>query len=128
MRRLRRARARRRGLTGPPPHRPSPYFLYRRALLQTNQAIEFHNDGSDAFAVCCVHAGREGGMSRLVSAVTVFSEVAQRRPDLAEALQQPFNFEARGQHPDGDRCQVIPVYSFAEGAIARPSASTMCRR
>lgn len=86
--------------------------------FQTNQAIEFHNDGSDMFALSCLHAGRSGGLSRLVSAVELFNEIARRRPDLAVVLQEPFHFDARGQHPDGDRCQVIPVYSFANGAIS----------
>jgi hypothetical protein len=86
--------------------------------FQTNQAIEFHNDGADTFALCCLHAGRSGGLSRLVSAVELFNEIARRRPDLAAVLQEPFHFDARGQHPDGNRCQVIPVYTFAEGAIS----------
>ncbi len=86
--------------------------------FQTNQAIEFHNDGSDIFALCCLHAGRSGGLSRLVSAVELFNEIARRNPKLAKVLQAPFHFDARGQHPDGDRCEVIPVYSFKKGAIS----------
>ncbi len=89
----------------------------RIRYFQTNQAIEFHNDGADIFALCCLHAGRSGGLSRLVSAVEVFNTIARRRPDLAAVLQQPFYFDARGQHPDGHRCQVIPVFSFAQGAL-----------
>jgi hypothetical protein len=86
--------------------------------FQTSHAIKFHNDGADMFALCCLHAGRSGGLSRLVSAVELFNEIARRRPDLAEVLQQPFHFDARGQHPGGDRCQVIPIYSFERDAIS----------
>ena len=86
--------------------------------FQTSQSISFHNDGADMFALCCLHAGRSGGLSRLVSAVELFNEIARRRPDLAEVLQQPFHFDARGQHPKGDRCQVIPVFAFERDALS----------
>lgn len=85
--------------------------------FQTNQAIEFHNDGADIFALLCLSCGREGGRSRLLSAVEVFNELARRRPELAQALQEDFHFDARGQHPDGARCQVHPVYTHHAGKL-----------
>jgi len=85
--------------------------------FQTNQAIEFHNDGADIFALLCVRAGRNGGHSRLVSAVQVFNTIAERRPDLAEVLQQDFHVDARGQHAGGLRCQVIPIFSYLDGHL-----------
>jgi len=85
--------------------------------FQTNQAIEFHNDGADIFALLCLNRGGKGGRSRIMSAVEVFNELARRRPDLAETLQQDFHFDARGQHPDGARCQVHPVYSHHAGKL-----------
>lgn len=86
--------------------------------FQTNQRIDFHNDGADMFALCCLHSGHSGGLSRLVSAVELFNEIARRRPEVAAVLQEPFHFDARGQHPDGDRCQVIPVYAFERNAMS----------
>lgn len=86
--------------------------------FQTNQPIEFHNDGADIFALACLRAGLSGGRSRLVSAVEVFRELARRRPDLAAVLQQPFHFDARGQHPRGLRCQEIPVVSIHLGRFS----------
>jgi len=44
--------------------------------------------------------------------VTAFTEVLQRRPELAKVLQEDFHFDARGQHPHGHLCQVHPVYKF----------------
>ena len=83
--------------------------------FQTNHAIEFHNDGADMFALFCLQAGATGGMSRLLSAVELFNEIARRRPDLAVVLQEDFHVDARGQRADGARCQVHPVYTFTSG-------------
>ncbi|MCB1744410.1 MAG: TauD/TfdA family dioxygenase [Gammaproteobacteria bacterium] len=84
--------------------------------FQTRESIDFHNDGADIFALMCLKAGLQGGRSRLASAVEVFNEIVRRRPDLAEVLQQPFHFDARGQHSGGARTQHIPVYAFEQGA------------
>lgn len=85
--------------------------------FQTNQAIALHNDGGDIFALCCLKQGRSGGRSRLVSAVEVFNEITRRRPDLAAILQQNFHVDARNQHPQGERCQVIPVFAFEHDVL-----------
>lgn len=85
--------------------------------FQTNQAIEFHNDGADIFALLCVRAGRKGGHSQLVSAVQVFNTITERRPDLARVLQEDFHVDARGQHVGGLRCQVIPIFSYLDGHL-----------
>ena len=78
---------------------------------QTSHAIRLHTDGGDIFALGCVRQGASGGRSLVVSAVEVFNEVARRRPDLAAVLQEDFWMDARGQRPDGARCQVLPIYT-----------------
>ena len=78
---------------------------------QTNHAIRLHTDGGDIFALGCVSQGASGGRSLVVSAVEVFNEVVRRRPELAVVLQENFWMDARGQRPDGARCQVLPIYT-----------------
>ena len=78
---------------------------------QTSHAIRLHTDGGDIFALGCVRQGARGGRSLVVSAVEVFNEIARRRPDLAVVLQEDFWMDARGQRPDGARCQVLPIYT-----------------
>jgi alpha-ketoglutarate-dependent taurine dioxygenase len=86
---------------------------------QTNQDIPFHNDGSDIFLLLCVRNAKSGGSSRLVSTTTVFNEIVPRRPDLAEVLQHPFHFDARGQQQPGQpRAQIVPIYSYHEGRLS----------
>ena len=85
---------------------------------QTNHAIRLHTDGGDVFALGCVRQGASGGRSLVVSAVEVFNEIARRRPDLAVVLQEDFWMDARGQRPDGARCQVLPIYTWHDGHLS----------
>ena len=86
---------------------------------QTNQEIPFHNDGSDIFMLLCLRGARQGGRSRLVSSTTVFNEIVGRGPDLAEVLQQPFYFDARGQQlPGEERFQKLPVFHYHDGFLS----------
>ena len=85
---------------------------------QTSHAIRLHTDGGDIFALGCVRQGASGGRSLVVSAVEVFNEIARRRPDLAVVLQEDFWMDARGQRPDGARCQVLPIYTGHDGHLS----------
>ncbi|HCL31523.1 MAG TPA: taurine catabolism dioxygenase TauD [Candidatus Latescibacteria bacterium] len=85
---------------------------------QTNLPINYHNDGADAFMLLCYRAAHAGGESRLVSAVAVFNEILRRRPDLAAVLQEPFDFDARGQERPGARpFQRVPIYTAHAGLL-----------
>ena len=85
--------------------------------FQTSQAIEFHNDGADIFALLCLRDGVAGGKSRLVSAVCAFNTILERQPELAQVLQENFHVDARGQRTDGATCQVAPVFSYLDGQL-----------
>ena len=85
---------------------------------QTNHAIRLHTDGGDIFALGCVRQGASGGRSLVVSAVEVFNEIVRRRPELAIVLQENFWMDARGQRPDGARCQVLPIYTRHDGYLS----------
>ena len=86
--------------------------------FQTNHAIRLHTDGGDIFVLGCLRHGARGGRTLVVSAVEVFNEIVRRRPDLATVLQEDFWVDARGQRPDGARCQVLPVYSWHAGHLS----------
>ncbi len=80
---------------------------------QTNQAINYHNDGADVFLLLCAHSAQHGGRSKLVSSAAAFNEILRRRPDLAQVLQEPFFFDARGQQqPNMPPYQHIPIFNF----------------
>lgn len=85
--------------------------------FQTDEELDFHNDGADVFMLLCRKTAPEGGVSRLASAVSAFNEVCRRRPDLAEVLQQPFHFDARAQSPWDDKLQSIPIFTYHAGYL-----------
>jgi hypothetical protein len=85
---------------------------------QTRLPINYHNDGADAFMLLCYRSARSGGRSKLVSAVSVFNRILRDRPELAEALQQSFDFDARGQQrPGAPPYQRLPIYSYHAGYL-----------
>ena len=79
--------------------------------FQTNAALDFHNDGGEAFLLYCLQQVPRGGESLLVSAVAAYNELLTRRPDLAHVLEQPIDFDARAQQLVGEqRLQRVPVF------------------
>jgi hypothetical protein len=84
---------------------------------ETNEEIQFHNDGADIFMLMCYRTAKSGGVSKLVSSVAVFNEIVRTRPDLAEVLQKPFYFDTRSQRPDGVRVQAVPIFSYHRGKL-----------
>ncbi len=55
-------------------------------LGTTRLPIAYHVDFADAVALLCLEKAAEGGMSRIVSSVRIFLELARRHPELAERL------------------------------------------
>jgi hypothetical protein len=88
------------------------------SVRETNDPLRFHNDGSDTFMLMCLRQAKSGGRSRLASAVQIFNDIVERRPDLAEVLQQDFHMDARGQRPDGVKVQVMPICHWFAGKLS----------
>lgn len=70
---------------------------------RTRLAQPFHVDGSDVVGLLCLQPAKSGGLSQIVSSVTVFQEVARRRPDLVALLQEPWFFDRYGEERPGER-------------------------
>ncbi len=86
--------------------------------FQTNDELQFHNDGGDAFMLLCLRTAISGGTSKLVSVAALFNAVLARRPELTEVLQQPFHFDARSQQASGrPNVQVVPLLLWHAGRL-----------
>jgi len=70
-------------------------------IYQTRHRHLFHTDSSDVVGLLCLRRAKSGGLSRIVSATTVYNEMARRRPDLAAALADPFIVDRKGEVPAG---------------------------
>src|SRR6185369_2009468 len=70
---------------------------------RTRLAQPFHVDGSDVVGLLCLQRAKSGGLSQIVSSVTIFNELARRRPDLVPLLAEPWHFDFYGQERPGER-------------------------
>ena len=88
-------------------------------IYQTAERQTFHTDSADLVGLLCLQTARSGGLSALVSSVTLYNELRRRRPDLARWLFQPVATDRRGEVPPG--CQPwfeIPVFTWFAGQLS----------
>ena len=87
-------------------------------IYQTNERQTFHTDSCDVVGLLCYQPAKEGGLSLLVSADTVFNEMHNKRPDLLQLLLEPIATDRRGEVPEGMQPYLlIPVFSYFKGYI-----------
>jgi len=70
-------------------------------LSITNAEQDFHTDAADLIGLLCLQKSKSGGVSRIVSSVTVYNEVAAVRTDLAALLFEPWYFHMKGEQAAG---------------------------
>ncbi len=82
-------------------------------IYQTRERQNYHTDSCDVVGLLCLHPARSGGLSSLVSSVTIFNEMRSRRPDLARVLFERIETDRRGEVPAGQRPFFsIPVFNW----------------
>jgi hypothetical protein len=85
---------------------------------QTNVRLPYHTDGSDLVGLLCVRTAKSGGLSSLVSSVTLYNEMLARRPDLLRVLMGPNHRDRRGEVPPGKGpWYVLPVFNPWQGRM-----------
>jgi hypothetical protein len=67
----------------------------------TAERQNFHIDRCDIVGLLCLRRAKSGGLSSIVSSMSVHNLMAVRRPDLLERLYQPFPVDRRGEVPEG---------------------------
>ncbi len=88
-------------------------------VYQTRERQNYHTDSCDVVGLLCLHPARSGGLSSLVSSVTIFNEMRERRPDLAKVLFERIETDRRGEVPAGEKpffC--IPVFNWYAGLLS----------
>lgn len=85
---------------------------------QTNARLPYHCDAGDIVGLLSLKTPRSGGLSSLVSSVTVYNEMVRRRPDLARVLMQPVYRDRRGEVPESRKeWYAIPVFNPHDGRM-----------
>jgi hypothetical protein len=88
-------------------------------LSITNAEQDFHTDAADIIGLVCLKKARSGGVSRIVSSVTVYHEVAAARPDLAPLLFEPWYFHLKGEQPPGELPYFrLPIAQVINGQLS----------
>ena len=77
---------------------------------QTNFRLPYHTDSSDIVGLLCINKSKNGGLSSLVSSVTLYNEMLKQRPDLVRVLMGPVYRDRRERSRQGP-WYVIPVFN-----------------
>jgi hypothetical protein len=88
-------------------------------IYQTTERQNFHTDSCDFVGLLCLRQARSGGLSAIISSVTVFNEMRLRRPDLVPVLFEPFETDRRGEVPAGMKPWfAVPVFNWHAGRLS----------
>jgi Taurine catabolism dioxygenase TauD, TfdA family len=88
-------------------------------IYQTRERQTFHTDSCDIVGLLCLKTAKSGGLSALVSAVTIYNEIRRHRSDLLPALFAPIETDRRGEVPAGAKPYFrIPVFSWHAGLLS----------
>ena len=94
---------------------------------QTHQRMDFHCDllPVDVLGLFCLRTAKSGGVSALVSALTVHNVLGVERPDLLNTTYGLFNVDWRNEEPVGEQPWFsIPMFSVRDGKVS----SRFCSR
>lgn len=87
-------------------------------IYQTSQRQTFHTDSADVVGLLCLRDAQEGGLSLLVSAVSIYNRMRAERPDLLERLFDPIATDRRGEVPEGAKPYMeIPPLNWHDGKL-----------
>jgi len=85
----------------------------------TAERQRFHIDRCDIVALLCLRRAKSGGLSAIVSSMTLHNVMAARRPDLLARLFQPFPVDRRGEVPEGKApFYEAPVFNEHAGTLS----------
>jgi hypothetical protein len=88
-------------------------------IYQTRERQTYHTDSCDVVGLMCLQPAKSGGLSSLVSSVTIFNEMRRRRPDLLTVLFGPIETDRRGEVPEGQKPYfTIPVFNWHAGLLS----------
>jgi len=106
---------------------PSDTTLGRssRSKARSSGPLRFHTDRCDVVTLLCVRKARAGGLSRIVSAVSVANAILARRPDLHALLYKDYWRSRQGEEAGGERqTYALPVFAVHEGKFTTQYSRT----
>jgi hypothetical protein len=96
-----------------------------RSKARSSGPLRFHTDRCDVVALLCVRQARAGGLSRIVSAVSVANAIRARRPDLHALLGQDYWRSRQGEEAGGERqVYALPLFATHRGKFTTQYSRT----
>lgn len=87
---------------------------------QTRAHLPFHCDPSDVVGLLCFNKAVEGGMSSVVSGITMYNQILRERPQYLDLLHRGFLYDRRGEETtyQGALSDYVPVYGCFDGDLS----------
>ena len=96
-----------------------------RSKARSSGPLRFHTDRCDVVTLLCVRKARAGGVSRIVSAVSVANAILARRPDLHALLCQDYWRSRQGEEAGGERqTYALPLFAAHKGRFTTQYSRT----
>jgi hypothetical protein len=87
-------------------------------LYKTTKRQDFHADGSDIVGLFCLRRAKSGGLSQIVSSISIYNEFLRRRPDLVPLLFEPLIWDRAGEYLPGEKPYMQrPICYVANGHV-----------
>ncbi|HEU4368612.1 MAG TPA: TauD/TfdA family dioxygenase [Methylomirabilota bacterium] len=87
---------------------------------ETNAYLPYHTDAGDMVGLLCLRRSREGGLSSIVSSVTVHNEILASHPEYLGLLYNGFYYIRReaALTERGVSDRPIPVFGYRDGQVS----------
>ena len=96
-----------------------------RSKARSAGPLRFHTDRCDVVTLLCVRKAQEGGLSKIVSAVSVSNAILARRPDLHALLCQDYWRSRQGEESGGEhKVFPMPLFCLHEGKFTTQYSRT----
>jgi hypothetical protein len=87
-----------------------------RSKARSSGPLRFHTDRCDVTALLCARPAKLGGISKVVSAVSIHNQILARRPDLLEVLYGDYYRCRVGEEKGGEvKAYALPVFALERG-------------
>ena len=87
---------------------------------ETRAHLPFHTDSGDMIALLCLRRAKSGGLSSIVSSITLHNEILRQHPEYLPPLYRGFHYIKREAALGDDPVSAypIPVFGCADGLIS----------
>ena len=96
-----------------------------RSKARSAGPLRFHTDRCDVVSLLCVRKAKAGGLSKIVSAVSLSNAILGRRPELHALLCQDYWRSRQGEESGGEHnVFALPIFCLHEGKFTTQYSRT----